>query len=191
MNNNKNENKALKVFKERVELIKRNIIDNLKLEMKLMKDSKKPKNENDKAAILDKMRKARASIECYRRALDDLTYAYIDAYRDKAERIYTRFGYKTAEGYLKDKEIGQMPKLATMIELITNHFIEIPQFYSFGYDYDKGGKVVNRNYKLIGHNEYYQSNVRNSGPKLLSNPSLSVKDTMIVEDAAKSGSRHK
>lgn len=191
MNSNIDNKKILNDFKNKIDIIKGYVIENLKEETKLMRDSKHPKSDNDRKALLDKMKVIRTRIECYRRVLDDLTYAYIDAYRDRAERIYRRFGYKTAEGYLKDKEIGQMPKLATMIELITNHFIDIPRFYSFGYDYDTATKVVNRDYRLIGHSEYYDSRSRSGSPKHINNPEFMSSNFRMAQDIVKDGSKHK
>ena len=90
---------TLDVFRTRVELLKKDIIRSIKLETKLLRDCNKAKTDNDKAALLDKIKNVRHHIYSYRTALNDLTYAFLQRHRGKdGLRIVSRFGYKTVEG---------------------------------------------------------------------------------------------
>ena len=125
---------TLDVFRTRVELLKKEIIRSIKLETKLLRDCNKAKTDNDKAALLDKIKNVRHHIYSYRTALNDLTYAFLQKHRDNdGLRIVSRFGYKTVEGYLEDKRTGIMPRLDEIMDLILNYFQYIDSYYEFGY----------------------------------------------------------
>ncbi len=125
---------TLDVFRTRVEFLKKEIIRSIKLETKLLRDCKKAKTDNDKTALMDKIKNIRHHIYSYRTALNDLTYAFLQKHRDNdGLRIVSRFGYKTVEGYLEDKRTGIMPRLDEIMDLILNYFQYIDSYYEFEY----------------------------------------------------------
>ena len=117
-----------KLLKQRVNSLKKLIITGLKTEIKLIKDTKKAASENDLKALREEIKKQHAAIVAYRLALSDLTYAYIQAFPHSSARLLRKLHYQTAEGYLADMAIGEMPDLQEMLELIINKFAYIPAF---------------------------------------------------------------
>ena len=180
---------TLDVFRQRVEFVKRQIINSIKTEKKLMKESKNAKTDNDKKAILEKMQKARHQLYSYRTALNDLTYAYLMGHRGKdGQKIVSRFGYKTVEGYLEDKKTGIMPSLETIMDLIMNYYSYIGSFYKFEYGSQTNVKrntlFLDNLKKSIG-----QYGSRNETQRLGSTPTYD--DIKKMRDAVESGVRHK
>ena len=138
---------TLDVFRKRIELMKKEIVRSIKLETKLLKDCKKAKSDNDKAALMDKIKRIRHHIYSYRTALNDLTYAFLQKNRGRdGLRIVSRFGYKTVEGYLEDKKTGSMPILEQIMDLILNYYSYIDSYYEFEYG---SPNKIKRNYMIL------------------------------------------
>ena len=184
--NNKQTN--IDIFKMRVELLKKQIVLCTKSITKGIKDAKHAKSENDKKAILDQLTTTRRSLDNYRQVLDDLTYAFVKSRPVESKKIVSKFGYKTPEGFLRDREKDIQPSLNEMMELITTGYNFINTVYQTKYGED-GKKHIIRNMGIVtGVNKKVSK-----GPsfRVGSNPAISYDDERQVQSAVVSASRHR
>jgi len=177
MNNDIREKNDIQVLKTRVELLKKHIVNGLKEEKKLIKDSKKAESANDKKALLEQVKQTRKEIEYYRLTLNDLTYAFIERHPLFSKKLLAKLHYKTPEGYLEDKKNGDMPTLADMMNLLLNHFDLIPLFYEYKWINEK--RVLVRNFNLLKKHSYQQ------------NPNYDMYAGMNIHGAIETGAVHK
>lgn len=179
-------------FRKNVKLLKKTIVKSVKHINQLIKDADHAKSENDRKAVMEKIRKMHHIVACYRTVLDDLAYAFMDYNKGNASmRIARRFGYKTVEGYLADKKNDNvMPRLSTVIELIANHYGDITRFYKFDYT---GPKVqVIRNHQLIDGTNDYLLYSRNSNVRRIPATPHYVSDySRTISSSSESAAKHR
>ncbi len=164
-------------FAKSVELMKKSIVYYIKQTQKLMKQVKNANGDNDKKALLDKITEARENAERYRLVLEDLACAFVRENTAASEKVWKRFKYKTAEGFLADRDAPDKPSLAQMIDIITNHVVDIATIYHFEYN-EIGQRTVKRDLSLINADEFRMH-------------FDTFKDQRDVRDAVSSGTRHK
>ena len=186
----KNNDTALEKFKRNVEIIKKQIILNTKEVTKALRDVKNAKSENDKKALLEHISQKRKDLESYKLALDDLTYAFIKARPFYGKKIVSRFGYKTVEGYLADKQNGEQPSLHEMMEVITTGLFYIPNIYEYAWDQD-GVKRLHRNFELVSNKNLYRNDSFSEPVFSSGDPIKDTHDAKMVADLVSSASRHK
>ena len=191
MNNSINNGKAtVDKFRRSIELLKKQIVDEIKREQQYLKNYNKGKSDNDKKSMMNVIKQTRHIIESYRTALNDLTYAFLKHNRMAGLKIAKKFGYQTVEGYLADKENGIMPNLGTMIDLIANHYPFIPQFYKF--DYSGPTKQIVRNYAILDKRNDYLIHSRTSGVRHIpSIPNYIVDEANSIKKGVESAARHR
>lgn len=177
-------------LKRNVDNLKKQIVNSTKYEMKLIRDCKHAKSENDRKALLDKIRNVRHTLESYRQALDDLTYAFVKSRPMYGMKIVSRFGYKTTEGYLEDKQKGDMPSLSRMIDLIANHSMYIPSVYKYTYN-EQGQRVIERHFGIIDKTGLYKPYIDAEPVFATGDPLKDVHDTRATAGIVSSGSRHR
>ena len=183
--NNKQTN--IDIFKMRVELLKKQIVLCTKSITKGIKDAKHAKTENDKRAILEQLTATRRSLDNYRQVLDDLTYAFVKSRPVESKKIVSKFGYKTPEGFLRDREKDIQPSLNEMMELITTGYNFINTVYQTKYGED-GKKHIIRNMGIVtGVNK----KTGNAAFRVGTNPFISYDDERQVQSAVVSASRHR
>ncbi len=183
--------RTVEKFRRNVELLKKTIVNNVKTINKLIKDADHAKSDNDRAAVMEKIKQARHVIACYRTALDDLTYAFMAHNRGAGMKIAKRFGYKTVEGYLADKKNAPaMPRLGTVIDLIANHYGEITRFYKFN---SSGPKMeVIRNFPIIDKTYDYTIYSRDSDVRRIPATPHYVSDyNRTIASGSMSAAKHK
>ena len=177
-------------FGKCVELVKNQIITNTKLVTRMVRDLKHAKSENDRKTLLDQISERRRYIDCYRLALDDLTYAFVKSRPMYGKKIVSRFGYKTTEGYLADKQNGVMPSLRDIMELITTGSYYITSAYKYSYD-ENGKRVLTRNFSILERTSLYRPEERGTPLFSSGDPTKDVHDTKEVADIVSSASRHR
>jgi hypothetical protein len=187
MNNN---DTALDRFKRNVETIKKQIVSCTKEISKAIRDTRKAKSENDKKSLLELVSRKRKDLESYKLALDDLTYAFIEARPYFGKKIVSKFGYKTVEGYLADKQNGEQPSLREMMEVITVGLGYLPTIYSYSWDED-GVKRLHRNFDVINQVKQYQRPNFTEPVFSSSDPIKDVHDAKMVAGVVASASRHR
>ena len=177
-------------FGKCVELIKNQIVTNTKLVTRMIRNLKHAKSENDRKALLNQISERRRYIECYRLALDDLTYAFVKYRPEYGKKIVSRFGYQTTEGYLADKQNGVMPSLREIMELITTGSYYITSAYKYSYD-EEGRRVLTRNFSTFEKAGLYRPGEQRELLFSSGDPTKDVHDTKQVAGIVSSGSRHR
>jgi len=177
MNRNNDKNRiTIERFAKWVEIIKKSIIFYIKQTKKLMKQVKGAKSENDRTALLNKIRESRLNAERYRFVLDDLTCAFVRENINSSEKVWKHFKYKTAEGFLMDRDAPGKPTLSQMIEIIVEHMASIAMIYQV--EYDEFGTIrLKRNMSMV-----------KAVPTIMN---FQFKDRQTVMNAVSSGTRHK
>lgn len=188
MNNN---GTSLDKFKNNVGLIKKQIVKATKDVSKAIRDVKHAKSENDKQALLVLISKRRKDLESYKLTLDDLTYAFVKSRPFYGQKIVSKFGYKTVDGYLADKQNGDQPSLKRMMEVITTGLLYIPTIYSYSWTED-GRKVLNRDFSKADMSTKVQRDPDYSKPAFSSgDPIKDTHDVRMVASVVSSASRHR
>ncbi len=165
---------SVEYFATNVELIKKHIIFNIKLIKKSLRDLNKPNGDKDKDAILANIVKAREKLEKYRLALDDLACAYVRSHKSESEKIWKHFKYKSAEGFLMDRDTPDKPSLDVMIKIVSRSH-QIPLIYEF--KYENGERIVER------HQSFWEEASKPYTP--------GTGDMQAIEKAVNSSIRHR
>ncbi len=142
------EKNIIERLRENVDYLKRQIVVNIKTEIPMVRKIRKVPLEADRDALNEQLAKMHHETKAYQQALDDLAIAFVKSRPTYGERIARKFGYKTIEGFLKDKEAENAPDLADMINLVVNYTIYIPEVYYVG-RYPNGEKAISRNFDLL------------------------------------------
>ena len=185
-----NNNTAIDKFRNNVEIIKKRISSCTKEVSKAARDAGKAKTENDKKALLELASKKRKELESYILTLDDLTYAIVQEKPFYGQKIVSRFGYKTVEGYLQDKQKGEQPSLKEMMELISSGIHYIPGVYRYYWD-ENGVKRLNRNFEVVNAVNAYQRQNFTEPLFASGNPVIDTHDTKTVAGIVSSAARHR
>ena len=135
-------------LKSSVSLLKKEIVRNMRREFKVLKMIKNSQSDSDKEALSEEAKRLHQALKASAQALDDLTYAFVKERPMFSKKIISMFKYKTPEGFLADKEMGNMPELRSIIDIISNYSMYIPEIYQFGYD-QTGQRTVVRDYSVI------------------------------------------
>ena len=165
-------------FAKSVDLMKKSIVYYVKQTQKLMKQVKSANGDNDRKALLDKIKEARENAERYRIVLEDLACAFVRENKAGSEKVWKRFKYKTAEGFLMDRDAPDKPSLAQMIDIITNHVVSIGTIYRFEYD-EIGRRQVKRDLSMVKVDDFSTMHYD------------TYRDRKDVMNAVSSGTRHK